>query len=394
MLKAFKYRIYPNEQQKVLLNKHFGACRFVYNLALETKIAAYSSAKANISRYDLQVQLRDLKTDCEWLKDVNAQSLQASLMHLDTAYIKFFKGHANFPNFKKKIGTQSFHCPQYAFIKDGKLRLPKFKQNIKISRLRQSEGETKTVVITKTPTNKYFASILVQDGKELPEKKPTQFETTVGVDLGIKTFAVLSDGQQYDNHEHLKKSLKRLKILQRRVSRKKKNSTNRKKANLKVALLHEKITNQRKDFLHKFSDAITKQYDTICMENLNVAGMVKNHKLAQSITDVGWSMVTDFLKYKSEWRGKTYHEIGRFDASSKLHSKCGYLNKELTLADREWVCPKCGETVDRDLNAAINIKTFGLNYLGWGTPVAPAELPTLVGAMKQELPNWYIPAQH
>lgn len=384
MLKAYKYRIYPNKEQEILLNKHFGACRFIYNLALETKMAAYSSARISLSRYDLQVQLRELKIECDWLREVNSQSLQASLMHLDAAYLKFFKGLSKFPAFKKRGSVQSFHCPQKAFLKDGKLRLPKFKEPIKIAVSREYEGETKTVVISKTPTNKYFASILVQDGSELPEKKPVQFENTVGVDLGIKTFAVLSDGQQYDNPKHLKKSLKRLKILQKRASKKKKGSNNRKKANLKVALLHEKITNQRKDFLHKFSDAITKQYDTICMENLNVSGMVKNHTLAQSISDVSWSMATGFLKYKSEWRGKTYHEIGRFDASSKLHNKCGYLNKELTLADREWVCPKCGETVDRDLNAAINIKTFGLNYLGMGSPVVPVELPTLVGTLKQE----------
>jgi putative transposase len=152
-----------------------------------------------------------------------------------------------------------------------------------------------------------------------------------------------------------------------------------------VALLHEKITNQRKDFLHKFSDAITKQYDTICVENLNISGMMQNHKLAQSISDVSWSMALEFLKYKSEWRGKTYHEIGRFDASSKIHGKCGYMNKELTLADREWVCPKCGELVDRDKNAAENIKRFGLNFLGVECANSkPVELSTLVETMNQE----------
>lgn len=387
MIKAFKYRIYPNKEQKILLFKHFGACRFIYNLALETKMAAYSSANVNLNRYDLQVQMKELKEDCVWLKEINAQSLQTELMHLDAAYLKFFKGLAKFPNFKSRHDKQSFQCPQKVHIIKGKLSIPKFREGIKISLSRSFDGEIRTVTISRTTTNKYFASILVQDDKPIPEKKLIKEETTIGIDVGIKTFATLSDGIRHDNPKHLKKSLKRLKMLQKRASKKVKGSNNRKKANLKVSLAHEKVANQRKDFLHKFSDAITKQYDTICVENLNVAGMLKNHKLAQAISDVGWSAGLDMLKYKAEWRGKTYHEIGRFDASSKLHGKCGYLNHELTLADRQWTCPKCGELVDRDKNAADNIKTFGLNYLGVGHSGAPVELPTLVGAMKQEFPN-------
>lgn len=384
---AFKYRLYPTKSQEVLLSKHFGACRFLYNLAIETKMAAYSSTRTNLSRYDLAKQLTDLKNDCDWLREVNAQSLQSELMHLDAAYSKFFKGLASFPRFKKRGSRQSFQCPQNSKLNEGKLKIPKFPEGIKIALSRPFEGEMRTVTISKTPTNKYFASILVQDNKPIPKKTKIKEETTVGVDLGIKTFAALSDGNQYENPKHLKRSLKRLKMLQKRASKKVKGSSNRKKANLKVALLHEKITNQRKDFLHKFSDAITKQYDTICVENLNIAGMVKNHNLAQAVSDVGWSSGLDMLKYKSEWRGKTYLEIGRFDPSSKLHSKCGYLNKELTLSDRTWVCPKCGGTVDRDMNAAENIKQFGLINLGLERPnLKPVELTTLVATMKQEFP--------
>lgn len=387
MLMAFKYRLYPTKSQEVLLSKHFGACRFLYNLAIETKMAAYSSTRTNLSRYDLAKQLTDLKNDCDWLREVNAQSLQSELMHLDAAYSKFFKGLASFPRFKKRGSRQSFQCPQNSKLNEGKLKIPKFPEGIKIALSRPFEGEMRTVTISKTPTNKYFASILVQDNKPIPKKTKIKEETTVGVDLGIKTFAALSDGNQYENPKHLKRSLKRLKMLQKRASKKVKGSSNRKKANLKVALLHEKITNQRKDFLHKFSDAITKQYDTICVENLNIAGMVKNHNLAQAVSDVGWSSGLDMLKYKSEWRGKTYLEIGRFDPSSKLHSKCGYLNKELTLSDRTWVCPKCGGTVDRDMNAAENIKQFGLINLGLERPnLKPVELTTLVATMKQEFP--------
>lgn len=383
MLRAFRYRLYPTEKQKELLAKHFGSCRFVYNLALETKMAAYSSGVA-LSRYDLQKQLTDLKNDLEWLKEVNSQSLTSELMHLDAAYLKFFKGLAKFPNFKSKHDKKSFQCPQHVTLENGLLYLPKFKQGIKLIESRTFIGDMRTVTISQTPTGKYFASILSQDNKELPKTKKVKEKTAVGIDMGLKTFAVLSDGQQFENHKFLKRSMQRLKILQKRASKKKKGSANRKKANLKVALLHEKITNQRNDFLHKFSDAITKQYDTICVEDLHIKGMVKNHNLAQSINDVSWSTVLDMLKYKSAWRGKTYHEIGRFDASSMLHNNCGYLNKELTLADREWVCPKCGKTVDRDINAALNIKMFGLNYLGAVRSVVPVELPTLVGTLKQE----------
>jgi putative transposase len=385
MLKAFKYRLYPTKEQEILLCKHFGACRFLYNLALETKMAAYSSARINLSRYDLTKQIPELKKDCDWLREINAQSLQSELMHLDGAYLKFFKGLSSFPKFKKRGDRQSFQCPQSCNIQEGKLKIPKFPEGIKMVISRPFIGEMRTVTISKTPTGKYFASILSQDNKAVPKKKKVKENTAVGVDMGLKTFAALSDGQEYENPKHLKKSLKRLKMLQKRASKKKKGSANRKKANLRVALLHEKVTNQRKDFLHKFSDAITKQYDTILVENLHIAGMIKNHKLAQAIGDVGWSMGLDFIKYKSEWRGKTYHEIGRFDASSKLHNKCGYLNKELTLADRTWLCPKCGETVERDMNAALNIKQMGLNYLGLERPDSkPAETLAKVRSMKQE----------
>lgn len=385
MLKAFKYRIYPNEEQKILLAKHFGACRFIYNLALETKAAAYSSARVNLNRYDLGKQLKELKDDCEWLREVNAQSLQSELMHLDAAYLRFFKGLSGFPKFKNRYDRQSYQYPQRVVIRDNKLSLPKFKTGIKVALSRPFEGEIRTVTISKTTTNKYFASILAQDNKAIPDKMPVAEETTVGVDVGLKTFATLSDGTEYENPKYFKKALKRLKILQKQASKKKKGSANRKKANFKVALLNEKIANQRKDFLHKFSNDLTIKFNTVCVENLNVEGMKRNHNLAQGISDVSWSAGLDMLKYKAEWRGKTYHEIGRFDASSKIHNKCGYLHKDLTLADRTWVCPKCGESVDRDINAALNIKQFGLNYLGLGQPLKPVELPNLIGTMKQEV---------
>lgn len=386
MIKAYKYRIYPNNEQQTLINKHVGACRFLYNLALETKMSAYAINKTNLSRYDLQVQLKELKKECEWLKEINSQSLQTALMNLDAAYLKFFKGVADFPNFKKKHQGQSFQCPQSVSIEDNKLWLPKFKAGINIKQHRLFTGLIRTVTISKTPTNKYFASILVEDEKALPTKKIIKETTSVGIDVGIKTFAVLSDSTEYSNPKHLRNAIRRIKVLQTRASKKKKGSANRKKANLRLAIQHEKITNKRKDFLHKTSDAITKQFDTIIVEDLNISGMIKNHKLAQAISDVGWGNFGVYTKYKSEWRGKNYLTIGRFEPSSKLHNSCGYLNKDLQLSDREWLCPKCGKIVERDKNAAINIKNFGLTKSGAVRSKVLAELPTLFGTMKQEAP--------
>ena len=385
MLKALKYRLYPDNDQKMLLEKHFDCVRFVYNLALETKTNAYSTHKVNLSRYDLQAQLTDLKNDCIWLKEVNSQSLQVALLNLDIAYGNFFKGRANFPNFKKKSNNQSFHCPQSVIIEDNRLYIPKFKDGIEIVLHRAINGIIRSATISRTPTGKYFVSILVDNNIPIPDKKPIDIKTSVGIDLGIKTFAVLSDGTEYANPKYLRNSLQRLKVLQRRVSKKVKGSNNRKKAIKQLAILHEKVTNQRKDFLHKITDAITKQYDTICVEDLSPKNMVKNHKLAQSISDASWGMFGTFLKYKADWRGKNVLEIGRFDPSSKMHNKCGYINKGLTLKDREWICPKCKEVVLRDANAAKNILDWGiLKYSGQELSVEQLELPTLVGTMKVE----------
>lgn len=385
MLRARKYRLYPTPDQKELLEKHFGCCRFVYNLALEVKTNAYSTHRVNVSRYELSAQLKDLKQDCVWLKEVNSQSLQSALINLDVAYNNFFKGRTDFPKFKKKCNKQSFHCPQNIAIEKDLLFIPKFNDGIEILLHRPLNGMIRNATISRTPTNKYFVSILTDTIEKIPDKRPIDIKTAVGIDLGIKTFAVLSDGTEYDNPKYLKNSLQRLKVLQRRVSRKVKGSNNRKKAVKRLAKLHEIVANQRKDFLHKISDAITKQYDTICVEDLSPKNMVKNHKLAQNISDAGWGMFGTFLKYKSEWRGKNLLEIGRFDPSSKMHNKCGYINNDLTLSDREWHCAKCNELVLRDKNAAANILDWAiLKHSGMERAVEHLELPTLVGAVKNE----------
>jgi putative transposase len=379
MFIARKYRIYPNKEQCVLLDKHFNAVRFVYNLALETKTMAYASNGSTLSRYDLQVQLKDLKSECEWLKEVNSQSLQYALMNLDVAYGKFFKGLCKFPKFKSKKSIQSFHCPQRFVVKGNKLFISKFKSGIKIVMSRPINGVAKTATVSKTSTGKYFVSFAV----ECEDQNKIVSEEKVGIDLGLKAFATLSDGIVIENPRHLKASLSRLKCLQRRVSRKVKGSQNRKKAVMKLALCHEKIANQRKDFLHKVTDSITKKYGTIVIEDLNVKGMVKNHKLAQSISDVGWGAFETFLRYKSSNRGNKIIQIGRFEPSSKMCG-CGVMNQDLKLSDRIWKCSICGAENDRDLLAARNILKFGLiNKTSKGIAGETVELPTLVGALKQ-----------
>jgi len=382
MLKSYKYRLYPNKAQAELINKHIGSCRFVYNLALETKQMAYAGNRVNLSCFDLVKQLPDLKTECVWLKEINAQSLQQSVINLDKAFANFFTGAMNFPNFKNKNSRQSFNVPQRILIEGGRLKIPKFRGGINITLHREIKGEIRQATISRTPTGKYFASILVDNKKELPVKTNITEKTAVGIDLGIKTFLVTSDGKQFDNPKFLKKSLARLKFIQRKYSKKK-----GKRTKYKLQRLHEIVASQRKDFLHKTSTELIKNHDSICIEDLNIKGMVKNHKLAQAISDVSWGEFVRQLKYKAEWYGKNVLKIGRFEPSSKTCSNCGSINKELTLQDREWTCV-CGEILDRDINAAVNIKNFALkNHLSAEHRLKNRnELPTLVGVMTSETP--------
>ena len=380
MFKAFKYRIYPTITQIELINKHIGACRFIYNLALETKLMAYAGNKANLSCFDLMKQLPELKKEMEWLKEINSQSLQQSIINLDRAYTSFFKGQNNFPKFKKKSSGGSFGIPQNISLKAGLLNIPKFKKGIKIILHRPIKGEIKQATITRTPTGKYFVSVLCDTGKDLPNKKAIKDKTAVGIDLGIKTFLVSSDGVEFDNPKFLRKAQSKLKYIQRKYSKYKGSKTKH-----KLSILHEKVANQRKDFLHKTSSELIKNHDTICIEDLAVENMIKNHKLALSISDASWGMFVEILEYKSEWSGKNILKIGRFEPSSKTCSCCGVINKALTLKDREWTCV-CGELLNRDLNAAINIKNFALkNKLSVGRRLKNRnELPTLVGVLTYE----------
>jgi len=378
MLKAFKYRLYPTTEQTILLNKHIGSARFIYNLALETKQTAYAGSKVNLDCFALIKQLPDLKEELPWLKEVNSQSLQFPIRNLDNAFTRFFKGQGDFPKFKSKHkGKQSFTVPQNFSLIDDKLYIPKFREGIKIVLHRPIKGTIKQATISRTPTGKYFASILCDTGELIPEKRPIAESTSVGIDLGIKSFLVTSDGEVFDNPTYLRKAQSKLRFTQRKYSKHKGNRTRH-----RLTVLHEKIANKRKDFLHKTSTQLIRENQTICIEDLNISGMLKNHCLAQSITDVSWSMFVTMLEYKAEWYGRNILKIGRFDPSSKTCSSCGYINKELTLKDREWICPECGSVLDRDMNAAVNIKSFALkNYVSGTDTQIQGELPTMAGVM-------------
>ena len=380
MLKAFKYKLSPTKEQSILLNKHIGASRFVFNLALECKQMALAGNKVNLSCFALHSQLKDLKTECEWLKEINSQSLQQSITNLDKAYTAFFKGQNSFPNFKKKLNGGSFNIPQNVLLENGKLIIPKFKKGIDIVFHRPTKGDIRQATISRTPTGKYFVSILCETGEPIKPKAIIKENTTVGIDLGIKTYLVASDGKEFDNPKFLRKAQSKLKYVQRKYSKHKGKRTKQ-----KLAILHEKVANQRKDFLHQTSSELIKNHESIAIEDLAVSNMVKNHNLAQSISDAGWSTFVNILEYKAEWYGKNILKIGRFEPSSKLHANCGHINKELTLSDREWTCSKCGEVVSMDLNAAINIKSFSLKNILSGTDRKnQGKLPTLVGALTLE----------
>ncbi|WP_048143078.1 IS200/IS605 family element RNA-guided endonuclease TnpB [Methanosarcina horonobensis] len=363
MLKAYKYRIYPSKKQKEMIQVHFGACRFVYNWALEQKIKTYEQTKKPISRFDLQhILVHEVKPSNKWLKEANSQALLASLVNVESAFTKFFREKSGFPNFKsKKNPVQSYQMPQHYAVDFEKqiIKLPKIGE-VKTILYRRFEGKLKTATISGSSTGKYYISILVDNEKDIPEKQNFSESTTIGIDAGIKDFAVLSNGEKVENPKYLKNSLKRMKVLQKRVSRKVKGSKNRNKARQHLSKIHETISNQRNNFQHQLSFRLISENQAIALETLNVKGMVKNHCLAQSISDASLSSFVTKLEYKAEWLGKTILRIGRFEPSSKLCNVCGYHNSNLTLDVREWTCPDCKTKHDRDINAAINIKKFSL----------------------------------
>jgi putative transposase len=368
MYKAYKYRIYPTQEQITKIDHQINCNRFVYNLALETKIYTYEQFGKNLSSYDLQKQLTDLKQDLPWLQEVDSQSLQRSITNMCEAFARFYKG-AGYPKFKSRASKQSFTCHNNIRRVDfnkNTITITKIK-NIPAIISRAFEGEVREITISKTPTGKYFASVLVKTKEVIPVKAPVK--NSIGIDLGLKDFIITSEGIKVDNPRHLREYIHRLKVLQKRASRKNKGSNNRKKANLKVALIYEKITNQRLDFIHKVTSKLVNdnQVDTFF------------------ISDVSWYKFREILSYKCEWKGKNLIFINRFAPSSKTCSECGYIKDQLLLSEREFNCNSCGNVIDRDINAAINIKNFGLRISGAGCSVEPVEKSAIVGSMKQEI---------
>lgn len=386
MFKGYKYRIYPTSQQAELINKSTGACRFLYNLALETKNYAYSSHRKNLSVFELMKQIVGLYEECPWLREVDSQSLRQVLLDLDKAFNEFFKGTSEFPSFKKGRKTnQSFRNPQgkYTFIRNDKLFQPKFRDGIKIVIDRPHEGIIRSSTISRAPSGKYFAAVLCEIKTPEPNKSPIVNDKALGIDLGLKSFIVTSDGEKVDNPLYLRRSIARIKVLSSRMRNKKKGSKNQKKAYLKIALVHERVGNQRKDFLQKLSTKLIRENQTVCLEDLNIEGMLNHRNLAGTIGDSGWGMFVRMCKYKSDWNGVNFLQIPRFEPSSKICSNCGATNRKLTLSIRSWTCI-CGINHDRDINAAINIKNYCIRHSGEGISSVPVELPTLVGTVKQE----------
>lgn len=402
MITNYEFRLYPNKKQQQQMENFFGAARFIYNWGLSKKIEAYEKEKKNLTYFDLAKELTKLKRQegYEWLYDVSNVILQQSLRHLDNAFKRFFREKKGFPKFKSKHNKKdSFTMSERNFVnyEKGIINTAKFtgRNGIKIILSREIQGKVKACTYKKTKTGKYFVYMAVESPDVSPNKPLIKSETSIGIDLGIKHFAVLSNGEKIENLKYLKNNLERLKILQKRMTRKQKGSKNREKARLKLARLYEKITWKRRDFVHKLSYKLTheSQVDTICLETLNIEGLLRNHSLSQYISDVGWGNFIELMKYKANRYGKNLLFIGQFEPSTKICSNCGFYNKDITLKFREWDCPNCGSHHDRDINAAINIKNIALqkqNLVNSGQemPVEPVDLLPLGRGMKQEGNNF------
>jgi putative transposase len=358
-------RLYPSQQQQTLLAQAFGCSRWWWNYALNISIETYKETGKGLGQVALNSLLPKLKKaeDTQWLADCYSQVLQATTLNLTAAYKNFFEGRARFPRFKSKHGRQSIQYPQKVKIVNGNVRLPGKIGEVIAKIHRPIEGKIKTVTISKTSSGKYFASIL----SEVDGEKPNFSEGKIyGVDLGLKHFAVITDGEKiskYDNPKHLAKHQKNLKRKQQKLARKQKGSKSRDKYRRVVAKVYERVSNSRQDFLHKLSYKLVSDSQAVIVESLHVKGMVRNHNLAASISDCGWGMFTNFLAYKLERKGAKLVEIDRWFPSSKLCSNCFYEMDEMPLDIREWTCPNCGTHHDRDGNAAINIRAEGIRML-------------------------------
>ena len=369
MKRAYKYKIKPTMKQQHQLLQAFGCARFIYNWGLDKKTKAWTNEHKQISYFELAKEVTTLKKNEEykWLKEVSSDSLQQVLRNLDNAYTQFFKAKKGFPKFKSK--KHSKDTARYVMsigfdFNKWKVKIPKcgWVKLCKNKPFDLSTSKIGTLTVSRDKCGDYWCSIVVEDNRPQKSKAKISEGTSVGIDLGIKDYAILSDGTKYSNPKYYERNRLKLKVLQHKFARTQKGSNRHQVMRLKVARQYRKISNMRMDLLHKLTTNLVRRYDTICLENLNVKDMMKNHNLAMAIQSASWSEFVRQLKYKAEWEGKNIVFIGRFEPSSKTCSKCGYVKSDLKLSDREWICPICGEHHDRDVNAAVNIKNFALNH--------------------------------
>ena len=366
MLRVVKVRIYPSQQQKVSLAQAFGTTRWVWNYFLALTNQTYKETGKGIAKYDMIKQLPKLKKleETEWLKETYSQSLQSVCLNLSRAFVNFFEKRAKYPRFKSKFGKQSLIYPQNVKLAENKIYFPKLDWIDAVIH-RPIKGSIRTVTITKNCAEQYYASVMFEDGKELP--KPNTEGRAIGLDLGLTHFCITSNSQKFDNPRWLNSHERNLKVKQQQLSRKQKGSNNKNKSRLKVAKVHNKISRCREDFHHKLSRRIVNENQVIVLENLVVKNMVKNHNLAKAISQVGWGQFCTMLKYKAEQFGKIYLEVDRFFPSSKTCHVCLNQVGSLSLDVRQWTCSSCNTTHDRDINAAISLREEGLRILASGT---------------------------
>ena len=392
MLRGIKVRLYPNKEQQERLNQVLGCYRFVYNKTLELKKTAYDEDKTTLGLTDISkwfhgTLLKDENYD--WLQEQNTKVMKQSIRQMLDAYSKFFKQHNGFPKFKSKKDKQSALFPSEAISKrntfnERKITLTQDLKNIKFrcsdlyyKRLQDYKGKIRSATVSRTKSSNYFLSILI----DIPQEELARFRRTkqcVGIDLGVKDFVITSDGEVFENKHFFKKQEKKVKRLQKQQSRKQKGSHNREKQRIRIARVYERLTNQKDAYIHSVVNALLSLYDLVCMEDLNAQGMLKNHKLAKAIQEVGFYKFKQILLDKASANGKQVVLVDRFYPSSKTCHKCGYVKKDLDLSDREWVCPICGERLERDINAAINILIEGLRIIGVrSTEFTLADCPTM-----------------
>jgi putative transposase len=379
--KAYRYRFYPTPEQVQNLAQTFGCVRYVYNRSLRYRQDAWYERQENVSYLQSSALLTGWKKEPErlWLNEVSSVPLQQSLRHLQTGYSNFFKGRAKYPHFKKKDSPQSAEYTTSAFKWDGEtLKIAKQAEPLDIRWSRRFTGKPTTVTVSKDAAGRYFVSLLVEEEIAL---LPV-VNVTVGVDVGIKDVAVLSTGERTGNPRHTAKYAAKLAKVQKRLAKKQKGSNNRRKAKLKVARVHAKIADARRDFTHQLTTTLIRENQVICVENLAVKNMVKNPALAKAISDSNWGELVRQLEYKAGWYGRTVVSIDRWFPSSKRCACCGHTVAKLDLSVRQWTCPECDTELDRDVNAALNIKAAGLAVLACGETVNPVLAKAGIGSSR------------